>query len=38
MENSGVIIRSYKESDREALRNILKNEASYTQKKEGMCF
>ena len=35
MENSSLIIRDYKESDREALRDILKNEASYTQKQKG---
>ncbi len=35
MDNSPVIIRNYKESDREALRDILKNEASYTQKLKG---
>ena len=34
MEDTGVIIRPYKESDREALRNVLKNEASYTVKKK----
>ena len=33
-DSSSVIIREYKESDREALRNILKNEASYTQKRK----
>ena len=34
MENTDVIIRPYKESDRDALRTVIKNEASYTQKKK----
>ena len=34
MENTTLVIRKFIESDREALRNVLKNEASYTQKKK----
>lgn len=44
-KESGVIVRPFIESDRETLRNILKNEASYTTKggknagkKECLCY
>jgi ribosomal protein S18 acetylase RimI-like enzyme len=33
--NEGVVIRNYIESDREPLQRILKNEASYTTKRNG---